>query len=400
MTHPNPRRLIFIASFIFLLSSLCVASYFAQSVTLRLDEKACRLNFGEVQVTASLALKNNTPRPLSANIELELIDHSERVRYRAEQDEIIKSGSSAVEISFTKIDYKGIALSDENMWYRLRYVITPKEDNTLLKGIISASEITPDIFDLQVFAANDCRAGMKYHARLLTAHPITGLPVEGVKINVVAKYEIKDKEQSIKLNTSTDQNGYGQITFDLPKDFGDDDDMHVNLEFIATKGIQKKTQAMSLSLLQTDTYLVTTDKTLYQPEQIIHTRVLLFDAQKQARANLEIEAVVEDSEEQTVFRTKLKTSKFGVASFDWTIPDDAQLGGYTIKIGKQSPTRMWGEAHVKISRYDLPTFAVKAKPNEPYYLSDENAEVEVKADSLFGQPVTKGTVKVVLATEY
>ena len=399
MTHPNPRRLIFIASFIFLLSSLCVASYFAQSVTLRLDEKACRLNFGEAQVMASLALKNNTPRPLSANIKLELIDHSERVRYRAEHDEIIKSGSSGIEISFTKIDYKGIALSDENMWYRLRYVITPKEDNAVLEGIISASEITPDIFDLQVFATNQSMAGTKYHARFLTAHPITGIPVAGVKINVMAVYEAKEKEHAIKVNTSTDQNGYSQITFDLPDDFAEDDDMNVNLEFIATKGNQNRTQKMSLDMLQSDTYLVTTDKTLYQPEQTIHTRVLLFDAQKNARANFEMDAVIEDSEEQNVFRTKLKTSKFGVASFDWPIPDNAQLGGYKIRIGKKSPRQMWGEANIKISRYDLPTFAVKAKPNKPYYLSSENAEVEVKADYLFGQPVTKGTVKVAREAE-
>ena len=302
---------------IFLLSSLCVASYFAQSVTLRLNEKACRLNFGEAQVMASLALKNNTPRPLSANIKLELIDHSERVRYRAEHDEIIKSGSSGIEISFTKIDYKGIALSDENMWYRLRYVITSKEDNTVLEGVISASEITPDIFDLQVFAANQSMAGTKYHARFLTAHPITGVLVAGVKVNVIAGYEAKGKEHSIKVNTSTDQNGYGQITFDLPDDFAEDDDMDVNLEFIATKGNQKRIQKLALDILQSDTYLVTTDKTLYQPEQTIHTRILLFDAQKKARANFEMDAVIEDSEEQNVYRTKLNTLLIDVVGCPW-----------------------------------------------------------------------------------
>ena len=335
----SPLQRAFSISASFLILILFAATWWAQNVALELNEKACRLNFGEARVNAMLALKNNTSRPLGAKIKLELIDHSDRLRYRSESEETIKSGSSAIDLTLTKVDYKGIALSDENMWYRLRYVITLKDENTVLNGVISASEITPDIFDLQVFAASQSQAGAKYHARLLTAHPITGLPVEGVKINVIAKYEVNEKEQSIKVNTASDQNGYGQISFDLPKDFSEEDDMNVKLEFIATKGIQKKSQNVSLSLLQYDNYLVTTDKTLYQPEQIIHARVLLFDAQKQARANYEMEAVIEDGKEQNVFRTKLKTSKFGVASFDWTIPVNAPLGGYKIFIGKRSPSQ-------------------------------------------------------------
>ena len=395
----SPLQRAFSVSISCLVLTIFAATWWAQNVALEVNEKACRLNFGQAQVSTTLSLQNNSSRSLGAKIRLDLIDHSGRLRYRAEGEETLKSGASLINLIFTKVEYKGIALSDENMWYRLRYVVTSKDADTVLEGTISASEITPDIFDLQVFAASQSQAGMKYHARLLTAHPITGLPVEGVKINVLAKYEANKKDQSIKVNTSTDQNGYGQITFDLPKDFAEDDDMDIKLEFTATKGNQKQTQTVSLDLLQNDTYIVTTDKNLYQPEQILHTRVLIFDAQKQARANLEMEAVIEDSEEQNVFRTKLKTSKFGVASFDWTIPDNTQLGGYKIYIGKRSPRQMWGEAQFRISRYDLPTFAVNAKPNKPYYLPGENAEVEVKADYLFGQPVTKGTVKIVRETE-
>ena len=60
-----------------------------------------------------------------------------------------------------------------------------------------------------------------------------------------------------------------------------------------------------------------------------------------------------------------------------------------------------GQANVKvrISRYDLPNFAVKAQPDRTYYLPGQNAEVKVNADYLFGQPLTHGHVRVVRETE-
>ena len=54
---------------------------------------------------------------------------------------------------------------------------------------------------------------------------------------------------------------------------------------------------------------------------------------------------------------------------------------------------------VKVSRYDLPNFAVTAKPSKPYYLpEDKEAEIEIRADYLFGKPVTKGKIRVVEET--
>src|SRR5262249_229723 len=103
----------------------------------------------------------------------------------------------------------------------------------------------------------------------------------------------------------------------------------------------------------------------------------------------------------TVFRADFKTSRFGVADVDWKIPEGAQLGDYKIDahIGPESPRRAWGSSWVKISRYDLPNFTVNVKPDRDYYLPGQNAEVEVRADYLFGQPVKHGPVRVVRETE-
>src|SRR4029079_3600036 len=44
-------------------------------------------------------------------------------------------------------------------------------------------------------------------------------------------------------------------------------------------------------------------------------------------------------------------------------------------------------------------FTVTVKPDRSYYLSGQDARVEVRADYLFGQPVKRGHVRVVRETE-
>ncbi|MBL8203885.1 MAG: carboxypeptidase regulatory-like domain-containing protein [Blastocatellia bacterium] len=394
MTHSRPQVIWSSCVLALLFSAFFTVHQFAFDVPLRLQEKACRLQFEESLTKASLAFENTSGRTLPAQFKLELLDSSGYVRARTSRADSIKSGGSMLTFDLPEVAIN--ATNRDKLWWRLHYVITPQDEAIApLEGYISASEITPDIFALQVFGARVAWAGERYQVRVRTAHPITGQPVGAVKIAARASYELNQKEREIKANAITNQDGYAVVTFDLPTDFGEDDDNDVNIEITAQKGSLTRTEDVELNLLQEDRYIVTTDKTLYQPGQTIHTRVVIFDQQKRARSDYEIDAVIEDAEEQKVFRTKLKTSKFGVAFFDWKIPDNTKLGGYKITIGNPTPTRAWGEAHVKVSRYDLPTFAVNVKPNHSYYLPNENAEVEVKADYLFGQPVTRGTVKVV-----
>ncbi|HVF42300.1 MAG TPA: alpha-2-macroglobulin family protein, partial [Pyrinomonadaceae bacterium] len=54
---------------------------------------------------------------------------------------------------------------------------------------------------------------------------------------------------------------------------------------------------------------------------------------------------------------------------------------------------------VRVSRYDLPNFTVAAKPDRTYYLAGQNAEIEIRGDYLFGQPVKRARVRLVRQTE-
>ncbi|MFN7928979.1 MAG: MG2 domain-containing protein [Blastocatellia bacterium] len=404
MTFARPQFVWSSFIFVALISVLLVARHWANDLPLRLDEKACRLSFGDTQTKASLALTNTSGRIIAAQCRIELLDPQNHVRYRVEREAPIASGNSTLNFDLAPVENKILLSPSEQLWLRLHYVIAPlkiaAEDAALepLEGYVSASEITPDIFALQLFAPNQATAGTRFQARVRTAHPITGQPIRAVKITAAATIESDEKARKLTASGVTNEDGYAVLTFAVPQDLGEGNDS-LDIEFTAKHGSLEQEADAHIPVMQTDYYLVTTDKPLYQPGQTMHTRVLLFDANRQAKSNIEMDAVIEDYEEQKIFRTKLKTSQFGVASFDWNIPDNTKLGNYRIIVGKQSPRWVWGQADVKISRYDLPTFAVSVKPDRTYYLPNQNAEVTVKADYLFGQPVTQGKVKIVRESE-
>ena len=119
---------------------------------------------------------------------------------------------------------------------------------------------------------------------------------------------------------------------------------------------------------------------------------------------------VEDEDGTVVFRDEHTSSRFGVVATDWTIPDRVRLGEYRILV-KTYPGRDVDEMGdsddennplsaaadrrtVRISRYELPTFVVNAKPDRSYYLPEQKASVAISASYLFGKPVPKAAVRV------
>ena len=101
-----------------------------------------------------------------------------------------------------------------------------------------------------------------------------------------------------------------------------------------------------------------------------------------------------------LYREKVKTSEYGVASASWKIPENAKLGGYVVKVMYGGDEMEDFSLYFKVTRYDLPNFSVAAKADRPYYLpSERNAAVTVSADYLFGKPVKRGKVRVVEETE-
>jgi hypothetical protein len=370
--------------------------------SLRVNESLTRVQMREGRTVIALALENTSGRQQRASIRLQWIDPSDEVQRQHEIRENVRTGSSVVRIPLPLS--RDPSDQEKLLWYRLRYRLNPDfsaeassaSNFAAIEGVISLSEITPDIFELRVIAADTPVAGKRYRAHVRAAHPISQRPVRGVNVSAELTFD-KGKDDSFLAQNTTDANGYATLNFDLPRDLNTEDG---KLEINADKGDFSQTAESDLRnpFDNNARLLLSTDKPLYQPGQTLRIRLLAFDLTRRAIRHAPVEFVIEDPENATQFRASAQTSRFGIASAEWPIPENTRLGEYRIRVSlEDDEANLSGESAytVKISRYDLPNFAVQTKSDKPYYLPGQNAQVEVRADYLFGQPVTRGKVKLV-----
>ncbi|MFN0107638.1 MAG: MG2 domain-containing protein [Blastocatellia bacterium] len=371
----------------------------ATNVALRVNESATRVSLRETSAEVALAVENPNQQPVRVRIELEWLDPQNRVTNRTGRVENIAPGANSLKIPFPLYSH---FRDGDRPWFRLKYRVTsdeiPGKDFAPITGIISLSEMASEMFDVQIIASDLSVPGKTYLARVRAMHPVTGRPVAGVRMTGKLEFDNATKDEFV-ANGLTDRNGFAALSFKLPKELKP---KSTSLSVIGKLGEYSQKTQFELRdwQLRNPRIILTTDKPLYQPGQTLHIRALAMNSGKRAIPDAELELEIEDPESQTQFRANLKTSRFGIACVDWKIPDSTRLGDYNIKVSIDDEDH--GEAgmsqSVKITRYELPNFAVKTKADRGYYLPGQNAEVEVRADYLFGQPVNKGKVRVIRET--
>lgn len=385
---------------------LCLASMLSfvhlsfAGVALRVDESATRMALRGGRSEVSLAVENPAARGFAARVKCELLDTENAVRASGESDVWIRPGGASLRMALSP------HLSEENkrslekyLWYRLRYSILPlaQSDSPVgpVEGIISLSEITPDFFDLRVSASPYAHSGMLYRARVRAVHPISQQPV--ARVNVTAEIELEDEDEPLRASGVTGADGYAVIDFRLPRRIASDE---ADVKFTARLGDFEREAESEIVFDREARIIINTDKPLYQPGQTMHVRALAFDAERRVAAGVPLVMSIYDVEDSLLFRTELVASRFGVVSADWAIPENTRLGDYRIGFEPQGEglNHSITSKTIKVSRYDLPNFTVNPKADRPYYLPGQDAEVEVRAAYLFGQPVKRGRVKVVRET--
>ena len=106
-------------------------------------------------------------------------------------------------------------------WHRLHYRISSADRPALIaEGIISLSEITPDLFEIHVATAGVAREGNRYRSRVLAKHPITNKPAANVLIEGELTLDADD-DKSVKIQNSktTDSDGNAVLEFVVPNRF-------------------------------------------------------------------------------------------------------------------------------------------------------------------------------------
>lgn len=370
----------------FALCLVCLFSIQAQTVL----ENETGVIFNEKTADVSFVVQNLN-KSFAGKIELELLNNEDKKIAEASQNFKIKRGKESYKLSLPlgelleKVD-------SEIAWYRLHYRV----GNT--QGFISLSEIVKDVFELRVAAAENISVGMNYRVRVRAIHPLTKMPIENVKVEANLKLDLDTEadEDELKLNAKgeTDNDGFAVLDFKIPENIKLDGDGDLKIRGIKNAIIREVVEDLNTDENKSSVFL-TTDKPIYQPAQDFKVRGLYFDANNNVVTNSELEFSIKDEDDTVLYREKVKTSEFGIASISWKIPENAKLGNYRIEVENENGDGL-AQDNFKVSRYDLPNFSVTAKPDKTFYLpTDKQAEVTVNADYLFGKPVTQGRVRVV-----
>ncbi|MBZ5532364.1 MAG: carboxypeptidase regulatory-like domain-containing protein [Acidobacteriia bacterium] len=155
--------------------------------------------------------------------------------------------------------------------------------------------------------------------------------------------------------------------------------------------------------------LLTTEKPIYQPGQIIHARALALDrSNHDAAATRKLTFEVEDSRGNKVFKKATATSKFGVASAEFALADEVNLGTYHLRAimgeSEAGPANT-AEIAINVEKYVLPKFKVaidfggkdsagKDKKAKRGYRPGDHVTGTVRANYFFGKPVDGAEVTV------
>ncbi len=372
------------------LIAMCLMCHFStQAQTLKTSESSIVLNKKTADAKLVFEHLNNS---LKTVFSLELLDRENKVRAMISDNVKIKKGKKTYKFSLPLGDLLETD-EDEIIWYRLRLKIGMKSE------IVSLSELVRGNYELRVIATDQILSGMNYRSRVRAINPLNKAPVKGVRVTARLKLELKDEEKDdLIFNAAgkTDENGFAVLDFKIPTEAELDDDGELKVLGKKNGLIREATESI-MNLTGDFSFLMLTDKPIYQPEQDLKVRgVLLKGAEeKTVVANEDVDFRIEDEEGTLLYKETVTTSEFGVANIAWKIPENAKLGDYKIRV-KSAGRDYFGYQKVKVSRYDLPNFVVKPKLDKDFYLPEENeAEIEVRADYLFGKPVTKGKVRVV-----
>jgi uncharacterized protein YfaS (alpha-2-macroglobulin family) len=283
---------------------------------------------------------------------------------------------------------------DELVWQRVRFTLRYENQTSPdLEEIRSLSEILERPM-LRVLGQSSYMAGAPAAMRVIVTGSSASETALMIKRGTV-RIELLGPDRAPKLLFAGQLDRRGSVAADFRFPEGLTGSFPVRFSADTPLGHVETTETLQLE--DKVSVLLTSEKPIYQPSQTIHLRVLALDrADRHAAHGRALTFEVEDPRGNKVFRKSTATDNFGVASAEFTLADEVNLGTYHVraKMGEASAA----ELAVNVERYVLPKFRVaiefdskNGKPKRDYRPGD-HVTGAVKANYFFGKPVDNASV--------
>ena len=286
---------------------------------------------------------------------------------------------------------------EDLVWHRLRYQFTYAGESTAaVHGIVSISQVLRNPV-VHVIGQQSYLSGGAAAVRLIvTDRNNETLPYAGsVQIELMAS-GVTQLLYSGRLN----RRGTAEAQFRFPDGVAG----NYSLRYTVDTAVGSAEYTQNIRLDDKVSILLTTEKPIYQPSQTIHVRALALDrSNRQASAGRKLTFELEDSRGNKVFRKITETDQYGIASAEFSLADEVNLGTYHLRAlmdETEGSPRNTAEIALQVERYVLPKFKVAvdiagkdAKAKRGYRPGD-HVTGSVRANYFFGKPVDHAEITV------
>ena len=351
-----------------------------------------------------VSIPYNAPHGGEGSLMVEVLDPEDGVVGRFDRNMNVAAGHGFQE---QELALAGSPSVEDLVWHRLRYRFTYQGDHTAaLRGIVAISRILrrPEVHVLgqQAYVMGEPAA-----VRLVVDEADNETPVTSgsVQIDLLAAEKAKGQAAQLLYRGPVNPRGTTRAQFRFPAGAAGNYTLHYAVD--TPLGTAEQTQAIRLE--EKSSILLTTEKPVYQPGQTIHVRALALDrASHQAVENRKLTFEAEDSRGNKVFRAITQTDAYGIASAEFSLADEVNLGTWHLRASLEEPTAPaasnQAELALQVERYVLPRFKVdvdlgrKDVVAKRGYRPGDHVTGTIRSNYFFGKAVDHAEVVVKAST--
>jgi hypothetical protein len=328
----------------------------------------------------AVALEREGRQDLAGTLRIEFVDRKGRLVTGAEQ--AVRQSDAIASYRFR------LTAAEKPEDLSVRVTLGDKTHDIALTKVLLAKAHETSLSSGQEFfagsqAALRCRVqGVRSMAE--------NLPLPGSSV-VVRLRDSAGKTREL-AETKTATNGLADIRFQVP----DVPPGNYTLEVATSSQLGEEKLERGIRIKADAKILLVSDRPIYQPGQMIHMRALVlraFDMKPVENKDLLFE--VEDGKGNKVFKRAFKTSEYGIASVDFQLADEVNMGDYHLRaiVGDHRADKT-----VTVKRYVLPKFKTTVTSDKTFYLPKEKINASLQTDYFFGKPVANGKIRVEAST--
>jgi len=266
--------------------------------------------------------------------------------------------------------------------------IMKKPEEPLGQEPVGQEPVSEGFMATRIIGQNTLVPGTAASLRIIVFDERGMKPVKGAEIT--ASLVSEGNQDKVKLfEDKTDEMGTLSFNYTVP----DKAKGNGSIEIKVKSGSSEKTDNITVTIKEKEPKIsLSTDKPLYQPGQTVHIKALsLLIPTLEPMGNKALTIEVIDPKGNKVMKKDGQTSSYGIASCDFNLAREINMGDYTVKISGEGTE---AEKKFVVKKYVLPKFKPVLEADKQFYQAGDKIEGHVSAKYFFGKAVSDADVVI------